>query len=87
MSPAVLTWILRSIAVGLQVDAAGLPAQLRDELSALRQEALDSLLEPQENGEPWTPEAILAWKAELDANVAAGLAIHARPSGDGTGEP
>lgn len=87
MNPAILTWILRAVAVGVQVDAVGLPAQLRAELNALRQEALDSLLEPQENGDPWTVEAILAWKAELDANVAAGLEIHRPASGDGTGEP
>jgi hypothetical protein len=80
VNPAILTWMLRATAVAVQVKTNGLTSQLRDELVALADEAKDSLLEPQESGAPWTDEAILAWKAELDANVAAGLAIH-RPSG------
>jgi hypothetical protein len=76
VNPAIFTWMLRATAVAVQVKTSGLTDQLRDELAALAAEARDSLLEPQDDGQPWTEEAILAWKAELDANVAAGLDIH-----------
>lgn len=79
MNPAIFTWMLKATAVAVQVKTSGLTDQLRDELAALAAEAKDSLLEPQDNGEPWDDAAILRWKRELDANVAAGLAIHQQP--------
>lgn len=66
MNPAVFNFLLKLTAVGIQVQQSGLTDELRAELKALTDEATDSILEPQDNGEPWTPEAILAWKAEHD---------------------
>lgn len=70
MNQTVLNYILKTVAIGIQIQASGLTDQLRDDLSALVQEAKDSILEPQENGEPWTDEAILAWKAAHDQLIA-----------------
>ncbi len=59
--------LLKIAAVGIQVQANGLTDELRTELVALSAEAKDSILEPQDDGTPWTDAAILNWKAEHDA--------------------
>lgn len=70
MKPEVLTYLMKLIAVGVQVKNGGLTDELRAELSALVAEGQDSILEPQDDGQPWTEEAILRWKAEHDSITA-----------------
>lgn len=69
MSPTQV-FLLRLAATAIQVKASGEAGVLRDRLVAFGDEARDSLLEPQDNGEPWTDEAILAEKAKHDALLA-----------------
>lgn len=81
MNPAILTYLLRLTAVGIQIKSSGLTDDLREQLALLVTEAKDSILEPQESGEPWTDDAILAWKAAHDQNLSEISARHGGPDG------
>lgn len=56
-----LDFVLRVVATAATVQTSGLTDELKAHLDALVQEAQDSILEPQEDGTPWTPEALRAW--------------------------
>jgi hypothetical protein len=57
----VLDFVLRVVATAATVQTSGLTDELKADLDALIQEAQDSILEPQDDGTPWTPEALRAW--------------------------
>ncbi len=57
----ILDYALRLVATAATVQADGLTDEVKANLDALVQEAQDSILEPQDNGTPWTPEALRAW--------------------------
>lgn len=85
MNPTVATYLMRLMAAAIEAKASGVPAALKADLEALVAEGRDSILEPQDDGEPWTDAAILAWKREHDALMARIGARHAAP--DATGHP
>ncbi len=62
-----LALLLKALAVGAQMQQDGLTDDLRAQWAALVAEIDDSILEPQDTGEPWTLEAIMRWKARHDA--------------------
>ena len=70
MNPQILSYVMKLIAVGVQVKNGGLTEQLRAELSALVAEGQQSIIEPQDDGSPWDEAAILRWKAEHDTLTA-----------------
>lgn len=70
MNPQLLTYVMKLIAVGVAVKNGGMTEQLREELTALVAEGQDSILEPKEDGTPWTEADIVAWKAEHDSITA-----------------
>lgn len=70
MKPEVLSYLMRLVAAGIQINQSGLTAQLQAQLVALINEGKDSILEPQENGLPWDEPSILAQAAEHDAHLA-----------------
>lgn len=70
MNQNVLAFMLKVLAVGVQIRDSGLTDTLRAELEALIREGKDSILEPQDDGTPWDEAAILRWKQEHDALVA-----------------
>ncbi len=72
----ILEYALRITATAAMVQAQGLTPELKADLDALVQEGQDSILEPQDDGTPWTPEALRAWKTEHDALTAAIRARH-----------
>lgn len=76
MDPKVASILFRILGAAAQIEADGLTAELKAKLTALVDEAGDSILEPQENGQPWTREAILAKAAEHDALTAELRARH-----------
>jgi hypothetical protein len=72
----IVEYALRLTATAAMVQAKGLTPELKADLDALVQEGQDSILEPQDDGTPWTPEALRAWKTEHDALTAAIRARH-----------
>lgn len=84
MNPKVAEYVLKVLAAAIEARNSGVPADLKDKLEALIAEGRDSILEPQDDGSAWTEDAILAWKAAHDAEIAE---IRSRHSADGTGAP
>lgn len=70
MKPEVLSYLMRLVAAGIQIQQSGLTATLQQQLAALIEEGKHSILEPQANGLPWDDAAILALAAEHDAHIA-----------------
>ena len=70
MNPTIATYLMRLLAVAIEAKASGVPAELKADLEALITEGRDSLLEPQDDGRPWTDAAILSWKDAHDALIA-----------------
>lgn len=69
MNPALAAYLFRLLGTAAQVHAEGLTDELRAKLQALVDEGKDSILEPQDNGEPWTVEAIVAEGLKHDALI------------------
>ena len=85
MNP-LLIYALKLTALGLKAKANGWSDDLKARWDELVAEAQDSVLEPQDNGEPWTEAAILAWFDEHERLAAELKARHAAPpAGPGQG--
>jgi hypothetical protein len=78
MNPTVATYLMRLMAAAIEAKASGVPAELKADLDALIAEGKDSILEAQDDGEPWTDDAILSWKAAHDALLAGIRTRHSR---------
>lgn len=80
----VLEFVLRMVATAAEVQAQGLTLELKARLDALVAEAQDSILEPQDNGDPWTLEALHAWYLRT---LGVNAEIRDRHTPDATGQP
>ncbi len=53
-------FVVRSVAAMALAESKGLTAEVKTTFRELVEEAKQSIFEPQDNGEPWTDEAIIA---------------------------
>lgn len=59
MNQKTLTFLMKLVAFSVQAKSGGLTDELQAQAKALAAEANDSILEPKDDGTPWTAQDIL----------------------------